>query len=164
MSPAGLREDLDPQVWTIPWHVHRQATPHGHPSCTSLAPEGFQGALSPSRSVSLTHRTVPCTSRTPGSARKRPPHLDASALSRRFLQHVLPDGFRPVRHCGFLHASWAISPDTMRLLIVKRHPLGVQTPPVEAPAPLVAACPPCGTPLHLGMRLWTANRVWLATG
>jgi Transposase zinc-binding domain/Putative transposase len=38
MSQAGLLEDIDPHVWTIPWNVHSQAKPHGHTSCTYLAP------------------------------------------------------------------------------------------------------------------------------
>jgi hypothetical protein len=69
-----------------------------------------------------------------------------------------------VRHFGFMHASCAISADTMRLMSLKQHPIGVKTPHVEAPAPLVAACPTCGKPLPLVMRLWTSNSVWLDTG
>src|SRR5262245_56494 len=30
MDQAGLLEQMDPQVWTLPWNVHSQAHPHGH--------------------------------------------------------------------------------------------------------------------------------------
>src|SRR5439155_4826981 len=46
MRQAGLLEHLDPQVWTIPWNVHRQAQRHGHAAFTSLAPSVFRVALS----------------------------------------------------------------------------------------------------------------------
>jgi hypothetical protein len=36
---------------------------------------------------------------------------------RRFLQHVFPDGVMKVRHCGFRQASYALPPDTLRLMI-----------------------------------------------
>jgi Transposase zinc-binding domain/Putative transposase len=38
ISQAGLLEDIDPQVWTIPWNVHSQAHPSGHTSFKYLAP------------------------------------------------------------------------------------------------------------------------------
>jgi hypothetical protein len=38
MRQAGLLEDIDPQVWTLPWNVQSQANHHGHSACTSLAP------------------------------------------------------------------------------------------------------------------------------
>ena len=59
MRPAGLREPSAPDVWTIPWNVHRQAHPHGHAACPSLAPYGVRVALAHRRRVGLTDRTVP---------------------------------------------------------------------------------------------------------
>jgi hypothetical protein len=164
MSQAGLLEGLAPHVWDIPWNVHSQATPNGHTSFKYLAPYVFKVAISHSRIVSLKHRTVTFTSRKPGSARKRPTNLDAIAFIRRFLPHVLPDGFMKARHFGFMNASCAISTDTMRLMILQRHPIGFKTPHVEAPASLVASCPTCGKPMQLLMRLWTSNSVFLDTG
>jgi hypothetical protein len=164
MNQAGLLEDIAPHVWDIPWNVHSQANPSGHTSCTYLAPYVFKVAISNSRIVSLKHRTVTVTYRKPGSARKRTTNLNAIEFIRRFLQHVLPDGFMKARHFGFMNASCAISTDTMRLMILKRHPIGCKTPHVEAPAPLVASCPTCGKPMQLVMRLWTSNSVLLDTG
>jgi hypothetical protein len=164
MRHAGLLEQIDPQVWTIPWNVHSQANHNGHSAFTDLAPYVFRVALSNSRIVGLTDRTVPFTSRKPGSARLRTTHLDVMEFLRRFLQHVLPDGFMKVRHFGFLHASCAIPPDTIRLMIVQAHPIDCKPIQRSPPKPLAARCPTCGTPMRVVMRLWTAHRAFVDTG
>jgi Putative transposase/Transposase zinc-binding domain len=164
MHHAGLLEQIDPQVWTIPWNVHSQAKHHGHSAFTYLAPYVFKVAISNSRIVSLTDRTVTFTYRKPGSARQRTTHLDAIEFIRRFLPHVLPDGFMKVRHFGFMNTRCAIPTDTIRRLILQRHPVAFTTPDVKAPAPLVASCPTCGAPMQVVMRRWTANKAFLDTG
>src|SRR5215813_5674091 len=117
MQQAGLLAPLNPQSWTISWNVHSQANHHGHSAFTSLAPYVFKVAISNHRLVSLTDRTVTFTYRKVGSARLRTAQLDVMAFLRRFLQHVLPHGFVKIRHCGFLHASWAIPLATLRRMI-----------------------------------------------
>src|SRR5215813_1289046 len=154
---AGLLEQIDPQVWSIPWNVHSQANHHGHSAFTYLAPYVFKVAISNQRIVSLTDRTVTFTYRKVGSARPRTAHLDVMEFLRRFLLHVLPEGFMKVRHFGFLHTSCTIPPDTIRLMIVQAYPIDFQPPPLTHPAPFVAFCPTCGGPMHVVMRLWTAN-------
>ena len=121
MDQAGWLAQIDPRVWQTNWNVHSQANPNGHTSFTYLAPYVFKVALSNSRIVSLKDRTVTFTYRKPGSARPRTTRLDIMEFLRRFLQHVLPDGFMKVRHFGFLHASCAIPTDTLRLMIVQAH-------------------------------------------
>jgi len=164
MIKAELLEQIDPQVWTIPWNVHSQATPHAHSALQYLAPYVFKVAISNSRIVSLTDRTVTFTYRKPGSARPRTTSLDAIEFIRRFLQHVLPDGFMKVRHFGLMHARCAIPTDTLRLLILQAHPSGCQPTRLVHPDPVVACCPTCGGPMRVVMRLWTANRAFLDTG
>jgi hypothetical protein len=164
MRQAGLLAHIAPQVWTIPWNVPSQATHHGHSAFTSLAPSVFRGALSNSRIVSLQDRTVTFTSRTVGSARPRTAQLDVMELLRRFLQHVLPDGFRQVRHCGFLHASCGIPLATIRLMMVQAHPSEGQPPQRQPPHPLAARCPTCGVPMRVVMRLWASHSAFVDTG
>lgn len=168
MRQAGLLEDIDPQVWTIPWKVHSQANHHGHSACTSLAPYVFKVAISTSRLVSLTDRTVTFTSRKVGSARPRTAHLDVMEFLRRFLQHVLPDGFMKVRHFGLLHASCAVPLATLRRLIVQgladEDPPPPRPPPRPPPPSHVARCPTCGAPMCVVMRVWTSPRAFVDTG
>jgi hypothetical protein len=164
MRTAGLLESIDPQVWTIPWNVHSQAPPHAHSALQYLAPYVFKVAISNSRSVGLKDRTVIFTYRKPGSARLRTTNLDAIEFLRRFLQHVVPDGFMQVRHFGFLHTSCTIPPDTIRLMIVQASLIDFPLTPHTPPAPFVAFCPTCGGPRQVVMRLWTANRAFVDTG
>ena len=164
MRHAGLLEQIDPQVWTIPWNVHSQANHHGHSAFTYLAPYVFKVAISNRRIVSLTDRTVTFTYRKVGSARPRTAQLDVMEFLRRFLQHVLPHGFMQVRHFGFLHASCAIPPATIRLMMGQEHPLDDPLPPRTPPPPHVARCPTCGAPLRVVMRLWTSHRDCVDTG
>jgi len=164
MQHAGLLKHIDPQVRDIPWNVHSQANPNGHSAFKYLAPYVFKVAISNSRIVCLKDRTVTFTYRKPGSSRPRTTHLDVMEFLRRFLQHVLPDGFMKVRHFGFLHASCAIPTDTLRLMILTPQPLGGKPTPIAHPAPFVAFCPPCGGPMRVVTRLWTANRAFVDTG
>lgn len=164
MRTAGLLEHIDPQVWTIPWNVHSQANHHGHSALPYLAPYVFRVAISNRRIVGLKDRTVTFIYRKPGSTRPRTTHLDAMEFLRRFLQHVLPDGFMTVRHFGFLHASCAIPTDTLRLMIVQAHPIDGKPTPSSPPAPCAARCPTCGAPMRVVMRLWTSSRAFVDTG
>ena len=164
MGQAGLLEHIDPQVWTIPWNVHRQAQHPGRSAFTYLAPSVFTVAISNQRLVSLKDRTVTFTYRKVGSARPRTAHLDVMEFLRRFLQHVLPDGFMKVRHFGFLQASCAIPLATIRFMIVQAHPSAGQPPLRTPPPPLAARCPTCGAPMHLVMRLWTSHSAFVDTG
>jgi hypothetical protein len=164
MRQAGLLEQIDPQVWTIPWNVHSQANHHGHSAFTYLAPYVFKVAISNHRIVSLTDRTVTFTYRKVGSARLRMTYLDAIEFIRRFLQHVLPDGFQKVRHFGFLHTSCPVPLVTIRRIIVQAPPGDDPPPPRTSPPPRAARCPTCGTPMRLVMRLWTSSQGFVDTG
>jgi hypothetical protein len=163
MRQAGLLEHIDPYVWTIPWNVHSQANHHGHSAFTYLAPYVFRVAISNRRIVGLTDRTVTFTYRKVGSARLRTTHLDAIEFLRRFLQHVLPDGFMKVRHFGLLHTSCAVPLATIRLMIGQGHPSEDKPPQHEPPQPSVVRCPTCGVPMHVVMRLWTSPQAFVDT-
>lgn len=164
MANAGLLDYIDPKAWNIAWNVHSQANPNGATSFKYLAPYVFKVAISNRRIVSLNDRTVTFTYRKPGSSRPRTIQLDASEFIRRFLQHVLPEGFQKVRHFGFMNSRCAIPTHTLRRLILKRHPVALKAPDSEAPQPLVAACPTCGKPMLLVLRRWTSNPAFLDTG
>jgi hypothetical protein len=163
MRHAGLLEQIDPQVWTIPWNVHSQADHHGHSAFTYLAPYVFKVAISNRRLISLKDRTVTFTYRKVGSARPRTAQLDVMEFLRRFLQHILPHGFMKVRHFGFLHASCAVPLATIRLLMGQVHPREGRPPPRMPSPPRAARCPTCGAPLRVIMRVWTSPRAFVDT-
>jgi hypothetical protein len=163
MQPAGLLAHIDPQVWTLPWHVHSQAQPHGSAACTSLAPSVCKVAISNRRIVGLMDRTVTFTSRKVGSARLRTTQLDVMAFLRRFLPHILPEGVVKVRHFGVLHASCAVPLATIRLMMGQGHPREDQPPRRTPPPPRAGHCPTCGVPMHVVMRVWTSPKTFADT-
>lgn len=164
VSQAGLLEDIDPQVWTIPWNVHSRANHYGHSAFTYLAPYVFKVAISNRRIVGLKDRTVTFTYRKVGSTRLRTAHLDVMEFLRRFLQHVLPDGLQKVRHFGFLHASCTVPLATIRLLMGQGLSSNALAPQRRPPPQPTARCPTCGAPMRVVMRLWTSHCAFVDTG
>ena len=164
MRHAGLLEQIDPQVWAIPWNVHSQANPNGHTSFKYLTPYVFKVAMSNSRIVGLKDRTVTFTYRKPGSARLRTTNRDAIEFIRRFLQHVLPDGFMKVRHFGFMHASCPIPPDTIRQMISLQIDTSCQPTPSQTGPPTPFYCPDCGGHLLVVTRVFPCQSAFFDTG
>jgi hypothetical protein len=164
MRQAGLLEDINPQVWTIPWNVHSRANHHGHSAFPYLAPYVFKVAISNRRIVGLKDRTVTFTYRKVGRTRPRTAHLDVMEFLRRFLQHVLPDGLQKVRHFGFLHASCAVPLATIRLMMGQGPSSDALSPQRQPPPQPAARCPTCGAPMRVVMRLWTSHCAFVDTG
>jgi hypothetical protein len=79
--------------------------------------------------------------RANGEARRKLMTLDAGEFIRRFLLHVLPDGFHRIRHYGFLANGVRVASIAMARAALK-------APPPEQPAPAndayAAPCPCCG--------------------
>ena len=91
MTHHACLDRIAPQVWTRPWNVHSQANPNSHTSFKSPAPYVFKVAISTSRIVSLTDRTVTFTDRKPGSTRQRTTHLDVIELGDEHETCKIPD-------------------------------------------------------------------------
>ena len=91
--------------------------------------------------------------RRQGQARYGVMTLDAHEFIRRFLLHVLPDGFHRIRHYGlFANAARAENAAKARALLADAaHPTAAQDKQAKAlPEPtLPAPCPCCGGPMIL---------------
>src|SRR3990167_2939505 len=141
-------------VSTLNWNVDSQAVGESHTSLKYLAPYVFKVAISNSRIVKVEDRTVTFKYREHGTNLYRIASLDVLEFIRRFLQHVLPNGFMKVRHYGFLAANCAVPIDTIRALIDHHGgPAVPQTLP-ELPGP---RCPNCGGAI-LRLPFTIANR------
>ena len=81
--------------------------------------------------------------RANGEARRKIMTLDAGEFIRRFLLHVLPDGFHRIRHYGFLANGVRVE-----AVAKARTLLGVTAAdppePSVGPEPPAAPCPCCG--------------------
>ncbi len=105
IKDAGMLQDIDPIVWSMDWNVNSQAVGDGKTALTYLGPYVFKVAIGNSRIVKVEDRKVTFTYLKKGSRRTRTMTLEVTEFIRRFLQHVLPDGFMKVRHYGFMHPN-----------------------------------------------------------
>lgn len=105
---VGFDDFLDPEgfdrlvrtLWKLHWIVYaKPAFASGHYVLEYLGRYTHRVALSNSRLLDVTPHQI--TFRTKGDGTETLPPVE---LLRRFVQHVLPDGFHKIRHVG-LHAS-----------------------------------------------------------
>ncbi len=80
--------------------------------------------------------------------RPRTLRLASHEFIRRFLQHVLPSGFRKVRYVGLHHSSKRPVLRLLQAAMSLRAGLPLPTP-MPAPEPIVPACPNCQSPMRL---------------
>lgn len=102
LAQAGLLEHVDPTVWQKDWVVHSEAVGNGIWTLRYLSRYVFRVAISNSRIISVHNHQVTFRYREVHGKRWKRMTLDAMEFIRRFLQHVLPDGFMKIRHFGFL--------------------------------------------------------------
>jgi hypothetical protein len=140
--------EIDPIVWRIDWNVNVQPVGDSTAVLKYLAPYIFRVAISNSRIIEVKDRSVVFSYRKKSSNRLRQVTLDVMEFIRRFLQHVLPEGFMKVRHYGFMSAHCSVSLARLRLLILE-HLKGLQfsledlAPSARPPLPK-PVCPSCG--------------------
>lgn len=145
----GFLADIDPVVWQMEWNVNVQPVGDGASVLKYLAPYIFRVAISNSRIIEVKDRSVVFAYRKKGSNRLRHVTVDVMEFIRRFLQHVLPEGFMKVRHYGFMSANCSVSLVRLRLLILE-HLKGLQFCPEDLapsdarPSIPKPVCPSCG--------------------
>jgi hypothetical protein len=99
-----LFAQVPPETWQKQWVVHCEPVGDGRTALKYLAPYIYRVALSNRRLVSMQDGKV-TFSYKPRKKTWTTMTLDAMTFTRRFLQHVLPQGFQKVRSVGFLHPS-----------------------------------------------------------
>ena len=131
-------------TWRQAWVVHSKPVGAGNHALTYLARYIFRVALADSAILRSDDRHVVFRYRQSDSGQQRAVRLEPLEFVRRFLQHVLPTGFRKVRHYGLHHSS---KRKTLRLLQVQLAlATGLPLPPTGKPKrqPLpVPVCPHC---------------------
>ena len=151
LADAGLLDQARKLVGQQPWIVHSQAVGDGRLALHYLAPYVFRVALSNRRVVKCEPGPdglgrVTFTYCKKGSRRWRAMTVTAEEFIRRFLQHVLPQGFQKVRHYGFAHPRHRVDSQWLNMLVTTTlnlvYVLVVAAPPVETP--YRPPCPRCG--------------------
>ena len=119
LARCDLLKYVPESAWGKRWVVHCKAVGDGQRALKYLGAYVFRVAMSNARIINYDGRTVTFRYRKTGSRRPRRCSLDAMEFIRRFLQHVLPEGFMKIRHYGFMHARCKVTVETIRKLITR---------------------------------------------
>lgn len=107
MRRFQLHDEIPASVWQEAWVVHCEPAGDGHNAVRYLSAYVFKVAISNHRVESFVDTPdgegrVTFKYKKSGTNRWRRMTLSGFEFLRRFLQHVLPTGFRKVRYYGFL--------------------------------------------------------------
>jgi Putative transposase/Transposase zinc-binding domain len=166
LTRAGLLGDVPSHVWHTPWVTHCKPGGTGKEVRTSFAPYIRRIAITNNRIETLADGSVTFRCKESASNQWQRRTLAAEECIRRFLQHVLPQGFSKVRYYGFL------SPTCRHSLAHLRHLLTTFSCPLPAPhdgensspreprsaAPKALPCTRCGGQLVLIQQLSRPKR------
>jgi len=143
---AGLIAQVPGEVWNSPWNVNCQPVGDAANTLGYLARYVFKVAISDQRILGAEDGRVRFAYTKPGSNRRRTMVLPLQEFIRRFLQHVLPQGFMKVRYYGFLSPTFGVPLEEIKARVEMAH--GFATKPVDtdisAPAPVPMGCSRCG--------------------
>ncbi|MCX6997823.1 MAG: transposase [Kiritimatiellaeota bacterium] len=136
------------KVWQTPWVVHSKPVGAGDYALAYLARYIHRVALADSAILHHDDRQVVFRYRDGDTGQPRTARFEPLEFIRRFLQHVLPAGFRKVRHYGLHHSSKrkALRLLQAQLAFVRGLPLPPADKPVRTPLP-PPLCPKCATPM-----------------
>ena len=121
MKKARLFEQIDPSLWNLQWVIDSQAVGQGQNSLRYLSRYVFRVAISNNRIKSIENQTIQFQYKDRQKKKWKTMSLDAMEFIRRFLQHVLPNGFMKIRHYGFLNPNSRFSIENLRELISLIH-------------------------------------------
>jgi len=148
---------VKPNVWKQhAWVVHSEPVGAGETTLAYLARYVYRVALSQRAILQHDSNCITVRYRKSDTNKVRTMRLVPQEFIRRFLQHVLPSGFRKIRYFGLHHSS---KRPTLKLLqaamaIRAGSPLPVPPPDTETFRP---ACPDCDAPMDFLRRI-TSNR------
>jgi hypothetical protein len=134
---------MDPALWRQAWVVHIKAAGSGEHAVDYLSRYVAQSALSSKRILAEDGEHVVLGYTESKTGLQKSVRLTGIEFIRRFLQHVLPSGFKRVRYYGWL------SPAAHKRLARIRVLLDWQAPDVpEAVLASGLLCPKCQKPLQ----------------
>ena len=149
MKKAQLFDKIDPDVWNQQWVVDSQAVGKGQNSLRYLSRYVFRVAISNNRIKSIENQIIKFQYKDRQKKKWKTMSLDAMEFIRRFLQHVLPNGFMKIRHYGFLNPNSQFSIEYLLELISLIHDvIRDLLPAIPQYKKQEFKCPCCGNPLR----------------
>lgn len=155
LEKLGLLGSVDKTTWEKPWVVHSKPVGTAEAALKYLAPYVYRVALSNNRIEHAGDTSVSFRYRESDSGTLRRMTLTPMEFIRRFLQHVLPDGFHKVRYYGLLSPSNRKTLKLLQNILTTGSDLEAILNPFEPQKPTglqrpeTLLCPHCGSPLML---------------
>ena len=118
-----LHDEVDSAVWHRPWIIDCEAVGDGRNTLKYLAAYVFRVAVTENRvthcdwNPDMDKALVRLMVKRSGTKKYRPMPLCAREFIRRYLEHVLPNGFQKVRHYGFMNRSCRVPLLLIRWLV-----------------------------------------------
>jgi len=144
MKKNPLYTQIPSQVWEQNFNVNCQAVGSSERSIRYLAPYVFKIAISDYRIVNVQNSLVSFKYKKSKSNRWRSMELDVFEFMRRYLQHVLPNGFMKIRYFGFLNHNCTVSLKKISALIQIAFGFLIKLPKINIKPLKVPTCSHCG--------------------
>ena len=152
-----LFAQIKPKVWRKYWTVHSKPVGSGATTLAYLARYVYRVALSERAILRHDPDGITLRYRKSDSKKVATMRLKPQEFIRRFLQHVLPAGFRKIRYFGLHHSSKRPVLRCLQAAMAFRAGLPLPAPiPVEEP--IRPACPDCDTPMEFEGRTASFKR------
>jgi putative transposase/transposase-like zinc-binding protein len=145
-ADQDLLKQIPAKVWRVDWVVDVQAVGRGQSALRYLAAYVQKSALSAARLLGCDERSVTFSYQQRDNGQTRTQRLSAQEFLRRFLQHVLPQGFQRVRHFGWHSAAARKRWQRLEALLDWKAAVPPSTAPADCWAP---HCPRCNKPMRL---------------
>ena len=138
---AGLLGEVPQEVWSKDWVVHAQHAGSGEKVLDYLARYVFRIAITHGRLERFEQGQVTFSYRDSRTRRVKRCTVTAQEFIRRFLQHVLPEGFAKVRCYGLWSPSCKRDRDRARALLGAHAPASRTDAATSASSPQRSSVP-----------------------
>ena len=143
IEKIDLLHTIPPEVWGKGWNVNIQSVGSGSNTIKYLSRYVFKVAISDHRIIKVHNRRVyfKYTNRETGKVIIT--SLDVLDFIQKYLLHVLPSGFMKVRYYGFMHSSFSLDYDKLRLIVEGFNSV-MNKAAKEVPEKVYLFCSSCG--------------------
>lgn len=144
MKNKNLLHLIPSVVWDRGWNVNVQSVGSGKNTIKYLARYVFKVAISDHRILRVHNRRVYYKYRSSKTGQMVTTSLDVLDFIGQFLLHVLPSGFMKVRYYGFMHTSFSMDYQDIRLIVDGLVSV-LNRKPVDIPERVMISCATCGS-------------------
>ena len=131
------------EVWEKGWNVNIQSVGSGSNTIKYLSRYMFKVAISDHRIIKVHNRRVFFKDTNRETCRIIITSLDVIDFIQKYLLHVLPSGFMKIRYYGFMHSSFSLDYDKLRLIVEGFNSVMNKVAKV-APEKVYLSCSSCG--------------------